>query len=157
MHVDILSYQNRIEHLFNKNGGITDIEIQSNWSKYICVLVSGYIEESLRILFFEYAKNNSNPKIRRYVDSHIRRITNCKNSKIIEVLDYFSTDWVNDYKSKIARRETVTNQIGDAIDSVIANRHQIAHGKNIGLSHAIIRKYYNDVKIAIDVLNTVIN
>ncbi len=156
MNLDIQAFQNRIENLFSKHSSITDMEVQSNWAKYLCVLVSGYIEESLRILFYEYAKNHSNPQIRRYIDLHIRRITNCKNSRILEVLNHFSDDWVRNYNDKIASRETSTNQIKDSIDSIIDNRHQIAHGRNVGISFVTVKSYYDSVKVAIDVLHEVI-
>jgi hypothetical protein len=34
----------------------------------------------------------------------------------------------------------------DALDSIIANRHQIAHGRDVGLSYIRMKNYYGEVK-----------
>lgn len=50
MNRKILSHRQRINTLFKKITSISNLADRGEWSKYLCILVSGYIEESLRVL-----------------------------------------------------------------------------------------------------------
>ena len=156
MNVKIKSFQDRIEALFSKASSITDFEVKGNWSKYLCVLISGFIEESMRLLFLEYAKHHSAQKIQRYIEINIRSITNCKHNRIIDLLNLFSEEWCIAYQKKISEQEIIEGQIKDSIDSIISNRHNIAHGKNVGISLIVVRNYFDNVKLAIKTLEQTI-
>ncbi len=40
----------------------------------------------------------------------------------------------------------------DAVDSVVSNRHLIAHGQDVGIGFGTIKKYYERVVKAIETL-----
>jgi len=119
-------------------------------------MVSGFTEQSLRTLLDEYSKNKSSPAIQRYVSSHTRKITNCKQNKILLILKDFSPEWSEKYDKEVRKIELVPNQIKDSIDSVIANRHNIAHGKDVGISLGTMTAYYDTIKKAIEILEKII-
>jgi len=48
----------------------------------------------------------------------------------------------------------VAGERKDAVDSVVANRHQIAHGQDVGLTLIRIMGYYAHVSETIDFLET---
>lgn len=156
MHREVLRHQNKIDYLFSKPATITDLEVLANWSKYLCVLSSGYIEESLRQILFSHCSVNASNSVNRYSVANIKRITNCKNSKIIDILRGFDDDWARQYEQEISRRSRIPNEIKDAIDSVIINRHRIAHGQDIGIGINTIQNYFNNVKIAIQVVDDIV-
>lgn len=148
----IVSHQTKIDNLFNKISTIPDPADQSEWSKYLCILVSGYIEESLRILLEEYAQKNASPNIQNFVSKEIRNITNCKTNKILDILCKFNSSWKDSFNNEI----TSDSEIKDAVDSIIANRHKIAHGKSAGITYVTVSKYYTNVKKAVKILNNII-
>jgi len=156
MNLHILSHRQRIDTLFSKVASISNPADQSEWSKYLCVLVSGFIEESLRVLLEEYTRTHSGPNIQNFVGKQIGNITNCKTSRILEVLSKFSQDWAEDFSNQIQARSSITDEIKNSIDSVIANRHDIAHGRNVGITYTRISNYYNNIKKAVDILDTII-
>lgn len=152
----INSHKSRLDILFTKVNTITDLKMQSEWSKYVCILTSGYIEESLRSLLIAHATINSSPTIKKYVENHIKFITNCKNAKIKTILQAFDDRWVITYENELTRRSTNPDELKNAIDSVIGNRHRFAHGGHGGLSFSTINNYYTNVKTVVDILTSII-
>lgn len=150
MNPSILAHRQRIDNLFKKVALFEELEIKSEWSKYLCILVSGFIEESLRVLLEKYCENKASANIQKFVGKKINDITNCKTEKIKRILLEFSSDWANEFTNKI------NDQIKTAIDNVVENRHKIAHGKSIGMSYHNISSYYNNVKKAVEILEEII-
>jgi uncharacterized radical SAM superfamily protein len=150
MNPSILAHRQRIDNLFKKVALFEELEIKSEWSKYLCILVSGFIEESLRVLLEKYCENRASANIQKFVGKKIDDITNCKTEKIKRILLEFSSDWENEFTNKI------NDQIKTAIDNVVENRHKIAHGKSIGMSYSNISKDYKNVKKAIEILEEII-
>ncbi len=156
MNPQILSHRQRIDALFVKINSISNPADQSEWSKYLCILISGYIEESLRVLLESYTAKNSSQYIRNFVSTEIKSITNCKTKKILDVLRSFNQHWEQDFNDKITAKSRISDEIKNSIDSIITNRHSIAHGKNIGISHSTVYNYYENVKKAVEILEDVI-
>lgn len=150
---EIISNKQRIKNIIRKYKPIDDDELKKDIARYVCVLVSGYIEESLRLLINNYANGKSSPKIQHYVNSNIKRITNCKYNKIIDVLNAFDSAWSDDFTTKVSTQEPIPNQFKDSIDSVVSTRHEIAHGKNSGISIVRIEEYFQNVDKAITLLD----
>jgi len=95
MNPQIISNKALIENIINKYKRAEDDNLKKDIARYTCVLVSGYIEESLRILILDYTNGKSSPIISKYVDSKVRRITNCYFNKIIEILNSFHKPWAD--------------------------------------------------------------
>ena len=154
MNREIISSQDRIENLFTRYKSSDDDLLKRDMAKYICVLVSGYIEHSMRMLICDYSSGKSSPIIQHYVDSNVKRITNCHYNKIVDILDRFNPPWADDFKNKIQTKEMIANQYKDSINSIISTRHQIAHGKNTGITLSRIEQYYVIAKETVTVLDT---
>ena len=157
MKPQILSHQQRLDNLYAKVSHVTTPQEQMEWSKYLCVLTAGFIEESLRVLIFEYAKNNSSTKIQRFVEKEISYVTNCKTERILEVLKKFDPNWSTTFENEINNNSPIDREIKDSIDSIVSNRHLIAHGKSVGMTFTTVNRYYGYCKTAIQILdNTVV-
>lgn len=154
----ILSHRQRIDTLFSKVSSISNPQDQGEWSKYLCILVSGYIEESLRVLLEAYSVAHASEEIQNFVSEEIKGITNCKTNKIIEILCKFNSSWGSNFTSQISASSRIADEIKNSIDSIVANRHAIAHGnKSTGISYSTVLNYYNNVKKAVEVLENIIN
>ena len=156
MNPTILSNKRRLDSLYSKVSTISTPQDLVEWSKYLCVLTAGYIEESLRVLLLEFSRNNSSKEIQRFVDREISFITNCKTERIIEVLNKFDINWASTFEKEIKEESPIDKEIKDSLDSIVSNRHLIAHGKSVGMTYSTVKTYYSYCIKAIDILERTI-
>ena len=80
---NVVQHKQRRDSVFAKSSDLnSDAELLANWGKYTCVLVSGFVEQSVRSILTEYAKSKSAPEIEQFVGRSLRSFTNAKLSKI---------------------------------------------------------------------------
>jgi hypothetical protein len=142
--VKIASYKNRLDNLFSSISNIQEIELKSHWSRYLCVLVAGFVEVSIQTIFCDYARKSSSPHVSNYVNSKLKRFINPNMQDIIELAGMFNSRWGE------MLEQGSQGELKDAVDSVMANRNQIAHGENVGISYVRIKEYYNSILKLID-------
>ena len=136
----------RLDATFERIGTIDpdSLELRSDFAKYLCVLVSGYIETALAQMIQEHARQNGSPTPQRFVESKMDKFTNANPQKIIELLGSFDKEW---------RREIEKFLVGDqkdAISSIVKNRHLIAHGRDSQITYHNIRDYYGKAQRVVD-------
>ena len=149
MNPKLHSEKQRLDNLFAQVDSLSLAEEQlSHWARYLCVLVSGFVENAIRVMITEYTRERSHPYVSSYVAKQIRRITNLNETKIVHLLGTFSTDWRQTLEAKI------TDQQKDAIDSVVANRHNIVHGRSVGITLVRMKEYYKRVIEVVDLIET---
>lgn len=153
MNPQIISSKDKIKDLITRYKPSDDDLLKRDMARYACVLVSGHLEESLRLLVSDYVKGKSTLIVHRYVESNINRITNCTYNKIVNILKSFSQPWADEFCNNIVTYEPIPNKYKDSVDSIVAVRHQIAHGKNTGISMVMIEGYFNDINQVIEILN----
>ena len=147
----VFEIESRLDKVFCSTGKITDDEIKSHLSRYLCVLTSGYIEESFKIIIQEYVKKRANLNISNYIISSSKQITNLNSEKIGVILNYFNSGWKDNFETEITEEEK------DAINSVLANRNLIAHGNNVGVSFVNVSTWYKYTKsVVLKIKNIVI-
>lgn len=137
--VEITSYKGRLDNLFSLISNIQEVELKSHWSRYLCVLVAGFVEVSIQAIFCDYARKSSSPHVSNYVNSKLKRFTNPNMHDIVELAGTFNSRW-----GEILEQGS-QGELKDAVDSVMANRNQIAHGENVGISYIRIKEYYNSI------------
>lgn len=136
--IEIVAQRDHIKYLFSRASSFhSEPELLSHWSKYICVLTSGYLENALRHYFSEFSKNKSHPFITNYVSLKIKDFMNPNMEKILILTGSFNKDW------KESLETFVNGERKDAIDSIVANRNGIAHGRHIGLTLARMKTYFD--------------
>ncbi len=114
-----------------------DIEMQSHWAKYLCVLYAGFLENALTAVYSEFCRQGTNDRVARFTARSLERISNPKTAKFLDVTGDFEKEWRESLEAFVAeegRRE--------AIDSIMANRHQIAHGRRSDISLARVVEYF---------------
>jgi hypothetical protein len=116
----------------------TDLELQAHWARYACVLAAGLMENSLVILYSDFTSRNAQKPVANYATVQIAKIQNPKAKRFVEIARSFKDSWAVDL-------EAYTEQNGrkEAIDAIMANRHQIAHGQNSGITVARVSDYLN--------------
>ncbi len=155
MNQNIIRYKQRLENLFKEVALITDMRIQGEWAKYLCVLSSGYLESSFRIIITDYVSKNSSPRVIRYNEPIISNLTNCKHGKIVKTLEQFDTNWAQLFLTEIETKSKIPNEIKDSIDSLVQNRHDIAHGNNVGIGYVRVKEYFEKAHKAIEIIDNI--
>lgn len=147
--MDIQIFQNKqqLDDLFKKVSIINDEEMKSHWSRYLCVLVSGFIENSLRVLIYKYTTNRSHPTITSYINNHIKNITNLNYEKLKQLLSSFSVDWRN------LLDDSISDEQKDALTSIVNNRNHIVHGRSVDLTYVRLIDYYKNATDVIEYIN----
>ena len=124
-----------------------DEEVLSHWAKYLCVLTSGFVENALRLILHDYATKHANETVASYVSERIEGLTNLNDEKISQLLGSFSPIWRDTFIRVRSPKQK------DAIDSVVANRHLIAHGRSVGLTLARMKVYYDEISQAVKIID----
>jgi hypothetical protein len=144
-HKHIVGHKQKIDAIFLKAKDLNgDPELISHWSRYLCVLVSGFVEASVRTILSEFASKRASPEISGYVVKQLRGFQNAKMSKILDLTSEFGSSY-RDELEKI-----VEGELKDAIDSIVSNRHLIAHGQDVGIGFDSIKRYYESAVKAIE-------
>ncbi len=136
----------RLDATFERCGKLSsaDLEVQSDFARYLCVLVSGYLERAVAELVLEHARRSGGPTLQRYVEANTKRFANANCEKLKRLLGSFHLDWR-------ARLDLVlVDEFKDAVDSIVSLRNIIAHGGSAGITYSRIKGYYVLVQIVVD-------
>lgn len=136
--IELVRYNQKLDTLFNKKAQEVsgDLEVQSHWARYLCVLVCGFLETAVRTTYGEYASNKAHRNVSKYVTTKLDLFRSPSMGNIIELTELFSKEWADDLG------QATDGQLKDAVNSLVAVRHQIAHGKDAGISYVRVREYY---------------
>lgn len=135
-----LRNQQQLDNLFKKVEALqNDDELRAHWAKYLCILVSVFLENSVPAIYRQYARDKAAPYVVNYVDNKLKGFQNPKMNKILELTRCFSAEWEHNL------RNATKNELKDAVDSIVANRNNIAHGESVGISYVRVRDYYQNV------------
>ena len=117
----------------------TDVEVQADYAKYLCVLVTGFFENAVVALVLDFVERRSVPEVTSYIEQQLDRWTNPNTEKITTLLGAFSPDWRNDLT------DYLIDERKDSINSLIALRHKIAHGESVGTSISQVKAHYRTI------------
>lgn len=141
-----------IDNVFSLAEAQGDDEVKSNLANLLCIRISGVIETYLKTKISDYSDKKVPKQISRYLSFKFSDITNLKESKLRDVLGQFSTEWQSKFEAFIQDNQ----QLKSSLDSLITNRHNIAHGQRVSLTLRLVRQYYEDAKKVIEELDKII-
>lgn len=138
---EVVRRKQRLDNLFKQVAEyFHDPELQAHWARYLCVLVSGYIEVSIRMVYSAYAKKRAHETVAVYVERQLSEFRNPNMERILAIAGSFSSVW------EAQLREKTEGELKDAVDSIVANRHKIAHGDDVAITYTRVQKYYQDAE-----------
>jgi hypothetical protein len=114
----------------------SDVELRAHWAQYICVLCAGFLENSLRHVYTDYVTKCSNTRVASFACSRIAGIQNPKSGKFVEIARSFDSTWATSLESCLSDQGRK-----EAIDSIMATRHLVAHGKDTAITIVRIKEY----------------
>lgn len=148
----IVGQKNTLNDLFSKVSKFSgDPELSSHWARYLCVLVYGFIEVSMREMLFDYANTRSAPQVANFVRSRIRGVWNWNMKRIFETISIFDSTLGADLETAIDQEHR------DALDSVVENRKKISHGESASVTFSRIQEYYGKVVRVVEIIEQKLN
>lgn len=125
---------------------LEDDELQAHWVRYLCIRVSGFLENALRHIYVDYARSNATKYVSNYVERQLERMPNPMMDRICGLTKAFNPQWESEL------RNTTELEVKESINSIIRNRNKIAHGESVNLTYTDIRRWY---KNAVSVLRLI--
>ncbi|WP_134163381.1 HEPN domain-containing protein [Pseudomonas citronellolis] len=123
---------------------LSETELRADLARHLCVLVSGFLDQTIKNFTIEYVKKRASPTITHYISNSITNLTNLKSSKLSSHLLAFDASW------KIKVEKLIAEERKDAIDSLVTLRHGIAHGKPGDVTLARVKSYYKEILKVVD-------
>lgn len=115
------------------------VELRADFARHLCVLVSGFIDQTIKIYTVEYVRKRSSETVTNHVSRSIVSLTNLRAERLVSHLLSFDASW------KPALDALVADERKAAVDSVVALRNGIAHGKPGDVTIARMNGYYVEV------------
>ncbi len=141
---EVLKYEDRLEHLIGYSPSDDSLdEFQAHWARYLCVLVSGYIEIAIPAVLSTYTSAQAGPFVISYVEKQLDHFHNPKFGRIIDLISAFNPAWADSIKT------SSEGAIIDHVNSIVANRNQIAHGRDTGVTLVRVRDWFTSAKALI--------
>lgn len=145
-------YIRDLDNLKSKIDEVDDDEIKSSLVKLFCVRTAGLLEVFLKTRISEYSKGKVPKEINKFLTGKFKDITSLKTKKLNDVLSSFSLEWAQRFEDYIEDHE----QEKSSLDSIIDQRHHIAHGQSSNISTSSMTQYYEDVKKIVNHLDSII-
>ena len=117
-----------------------DAELQSDYAKYLCVLVSGYFETCVSEITIEHCRARSQQTVSNFTGSELARPQNLKTDRLLKLIGAFSVQWRHETEAYIDGRRK------DALNGVVDLRNKIAHGETVTLTYSRIKDYDDAVE-----------
>ncbi|MEU6623348.1 HEPN domain-containing protein [Streptomyces litmocidini] len=135
---EVARRKQRLDSLLRSiNGAELNGELTSHYARYLCVLTSGYIEQSVKELVTEYCRKRSSEPIQRYVGTQLKKVRNIDSEKLKQLIESFNVEWWREMQEKYPDEL-------DSIGSVAAIRNSISHGGDTGITMSTLRQYFDD-------------
>lgn len=153
MHQEIIQHRIKLERLFGYAEELqktldVDSEVVSHFTSYLCVRTSGYVESSVKIILREYVTSKtSDPRLVNLVDARLKRTMNPRKGAILNLTREFGKDWRDNLKGEIE------GELVKSLEDIVDKRNDIAHGKDVDLSLNDLKRYFEDAKRVVEIID----
>ena len=124
----------------------------SHIAKYLTVLCSGIFEDIFKNFILELSyKDTIRKEIKEFVFKQVQwSLQNPKYPTLTSFLDKFNKKWSKKLNERIEEKNKA------ALSSIVNNKNLIAHGNSSNITFPQIKQHYEDSKIIIKQLDSII-
>jgi hypothetical protein len=119
-------------------------ELQADYARHLCVLVSGFIERSVAEIILAYAQGKAPAPVRSFLESSLKRLTNVDKDRLLNIVGSLDAGW------RVELEGYVVDERQAAVNSIVGLRNDIAHGGGGSISLIQVEKYWIVVQDVID-------
>jgi hypothetical protein len=116
------------------------LQIQADYARHCCVLVSGFLEKAIAELILHYAQGKTPRPLQAFLESSLRRVMNIDTERLLNIMGSLDAGWRNELDMLLSDEQRV------AVNSVVGLRNDIAHGGGTSLSLGQVRQYWRLVQ-----------
>jgi len=116
------------------------LELQSHWARYTCVVMSGALEDTLKVMLREYAEDHANPAIANFASAQLGYFQTASTDEICKLLAKFDKQWEKEFN------DFLTEEIKTAVNSVVGNRHRVAHGLDSAVTMSQLKQWFPKIE-----------
>jgi len=131
------SRKKALDSLFKMAESVTDEPLKNELARYICIRISGLIEQTVVSFYNQYAYAKGHPNLSRYISRSIK-LQNPGMKKLIDLSRNFNEKWA-------VELDALDDSIKSAVDSIVAIRNHVAHGKDRGVRLSKVSDYYQKI------------
>ena len=144
----------QIKEVFKHLNEAKDDNLKSHLAKYLCVLISGYIEKKISTIIITEIDKKIPKRINNYVTNDIRTLTNANFKKIKNLFNKFDSKWGTNFENELERYSFVEGTLRGSLDYIISQRHTIAHGISYqsNISPEQIKPYWEEAEIILVII-----
>ena len=143
----LLDEKKHIDDLFNQvNSYSGDPYIKSLLTYYLCMRISGFLENCVRIIFQDYSIPRTKENVQTFVTNKLKKFPNPTWSAIIDLALEYNKQWVDNLKKAVKFQQI------SSLESINVNRNAIAHGGSSSITIVDLSKYYADIVLLIEEL-----
>lgn len=111
-------------------------ELQADYARYLCVLVSGFVERAVAEIVMDYAQGKAPAQLQSYLETSLKRLTLVDKERLLQVVGSLDAGW----RAELERY--VVDERQAAINSIVGLRNDIAHGGSGSIGLLQMEKYW---------------
>lgn len=123
-----------------------ELELRSDFARFLCIRVSGFLEKAIAELLTEHARRNGAPTLLKYVESQVGRSMNLNAAKLKDLVGSFDSDW------RLSLETILVGEKKDAVDSIVGLRNRIAHGQDVSVTYSRVWDYYKEIQHVLEAI-----
>ena len=129
-----------VEQVFERASSQTELQVQSDYAKYLVVRVSGMVEQVIIEVVSAHVAPRSSPTVAARVSWSLRTFQNPSIDRVLQLVASFNRLWRDELEL------TLTIEERDALSSINTQRNRIAHGEDSTVSLVQVRQYHDEIK-----------
>ena len=120
-------------------------EITGDLNRYLCVRVSGFLEQALVVAGRSMCEGRAFGEGLRFAHSWLERAPNPRADEIVRLVNRFDAKWGEELERILSDEERYAR-----VNALLGIRNDIAHGKNQGVSRRQVWEYYKLAEEIVD-------
>jgi len=142
---DILKFEGMLKLMIKLKDSLPDDdEIHSHWAQYMCIKAAALMERSFINILTKYVETHADDRVIRRVTRELERISNPNISVIQDILGHFDNRW------KAGINNTLQQKLVDSVNTIMANRNRIAHGREVNITSLTLVAQFRDMVTVIE-------
>lgn len=129
-----------VDRLFERARAQPDLEVQSDYARYLVVRVSGLLERAIEEIVITHTEAQASTSVTAHVMWRMKVFQNPSVERILQLAGSFNKQW------GVTLKEQVTTEEREALGSLGTQRNQVAHGGTSTISLGQVAGFYEHAK-----------
>lgn len=125
-------------------------ELESDYARHLCVLISGFVEHSIGEIILTYAHGKAPRPLLSFVETSVARLRNVDRERLLAAVGSLDAGW------RALVEEYIVDERKEALNSIVGLRNNIAHGGIASVSLGQVERYWIAIQEVIDKIAEVI-